>query len=236
MTVRRTDQFILSGLTATVTAIAIVMAWSGRASWLEAASFVSGAICVWLTVKESVWNFPISLVNVSTFCVVFFDARLFADAGLQVVYFVLTIIGWRMWCFGGADRTMLRISGVARFEAVVVSCAGMTATIGLWALLRNLGSSAPFWDALTTSISLCAQWLLNRKKVESWYCWIAADLVYVPLYALKDLYLTCALYAVFLVMASMGLMRWRAAWRQQSLVPNAPHDVMGAVVKPETSP
>ena len=79
--------------------------------------------------------------------------------------------------------------------------------------LRHLGGSASFFDALTTSISLCAQWMLNRKQVESWYAWIAADVVYIPLYAYKELYLTAALYTVFLVMATLGLLRWRATWR-----------------------
>ena len=75
------------------------------------------------------------------------------------------------------------------------------------------GGSASFFDALTTSISLCAQWMLNRKYVESWYAWIAADLIYIPLYAYKELYLTAGLYAVFLVMATMGLFHWRGSWR-----------------------
>src|SRR5437868_3149656 len=81
------------------------MALRGLASWLEAISFATGAICVWLTVKESVWNFPISLANVATFFIVFGRAHLFADQGLQVVYFVLTIIGWYMWLYGGERHT-----------------------------------------------------------------------------------------------------------------------------------
>ena len=66
-------------------ALAVGMALSGRASWLEAIGFVTGAVCVWLTVKEHVWNFPIGLANVTAFSIVFFQARLFADAGLQVI-------------------------------------------------------------------------------------------------------------------------------------------------------
>src|SRR6478672_1851518 len=84
-----TWRWLLPVLTAITSAIAVGMYVAGLASLLEALSFVTGAVCVWLTVRESIWNFPIGMLNVATFAVVFFRARLFADAGLQVVYFVL---------------------------------------------------------------------------------------------------------------------------------------------------
>lgn len=206
---------LLATLTAAVTALAIAGVRLGVSTPLEAAGVVTGAVCVWLTVRESVWNFPISLANVSLFCVLFSGARLYADAGLQVVYFVLALIGWRLWLHGGERGTPLRISRVTPGHARTLIVTGVTLTLVLWITLRYAGGSASFFDALTTSISLCAQWLLNRKHVESWYAWIAADLIYVPLYAYKELYLTAGLYAVFLVMAIMGLLQWRAAWRAQ---------------------
>jgi len=212
---------VLASLTALVTVLAFAGVRLGASTPLEAVSVVTGALCVWLTVRENVWNFPLGLANVATFCVVFFGARLYADAGLQVVYFVLTVIGWHLWLHGGTGRTALRVSRVGGREAAAVAVAGFALTFVLWRVLSHVGGSASFFDALTTSLSLCAQWLLNRKYVESWYAWIAADLVYVPLYAWKELYLTAGLYAVFLVMAVLGLRRWRATWHA-GRVP-APH-------------
>ena len=204
---------LLASLTAAITVMAAAGVLLGVSRPLEGVSVVTGAVCVWLTVRENVWNFPVSLANVATFCVVFFAARLFADAGLQVVYFVLTLAGWYLWLHGGERGTALRVSRVGTREAAWVAGAGAALTLALWLTLRHVGGSASFFDALTTSISLCAQWLLNRKYVENWYAWIAADLVYVPLYTYKGLYLTAGLYAVFLVMATLGLLRWRATWR-----------------------
>lgn len=220
---------LLATLTAVVTVLAIIGVRMGVSKPLEAASVITGAVCVWLTVRENVWNFPISLANVSLFCVLFFGARLYADAGLQVVYFVLALIGWQLWLHGGERGTALRISRVSRGHARALVICGIVLTLVLWMTLRYAGGSASFFDALTTSISLCAQWLLNRKHVESWYAWIAADLIYVPLYAYKQLYLTAGLYAVFLVMAVMGLMHWRATWRAQGggLAHPAPGPVAG---------
>ncbi|MEO8501144.1 MAG: nicotinamide mononucleotide transporter family protein [Vicinamibacteria bacterium] len=91
-------------------------------------------------------------------------------------------------------------------------------TLILWKTLRYLGGSASFWDAATTSLSLGAQWLLNEKRLENWHVWILVDAVYVPLYISKGLNLTAVLYAVFLVMAVMGLLRWREVYEGQARV------------------
>jgi nicotinamide mononucleotide transporter len=223
------DTAVLALLTAAVSVLAFIGVRLELSTPLEAAGVVTGAVCVWLTVRESVWNFPVSLANVSLFCVLFFGARLYADAGLQVVYFVLSLTGWYLWLHGGERGTALRISRIGTGDAVRLAIGGVALTIALWITLRHVGGSASFFDALTTSISLCAQWMLNRKYVESWYAWIAADLIYIPLYAYKELYLTAGLYAVFLVMATMGLMHWRGTWRAQALPVAGPAAAAGAV-------
>ena len=203
---------VLMAMTAIIAAGTYV---AGRASGLEAVSFITGAACVWLTVRENPWNFPIGLLNVVTFSVVFFRAGLFADAGLQVVYFVLGCVGWYLWLYGGERRTPLRVGRASQRELLVLLLLVIIATGGLWRLLSQVGGSASFWDALTTAISLASQWLLNRKRLESWIGWLIVDVIYVPLYLYKELYLTAALYAVFLVMATIGLMQWRANYRRE---------------------
>jgi nicotinamide mononucleotide transporter len=208
-------RWILPLLVAGSTAAAIAMHFRGLASWLEAISFVTGAVCVWLTVRENVWNFPIGLVNVATFAVVFFDARLLSDASLQIVYFMLGVVGWYMWLYGGKRHTALRVSRVGGVEGSIVIACGIAMTLLLWRLVTFAGGVSPFWDAITTALSLCAQWLLNRKRLENWYFWIGADLIYVPLYAYKGLFLTSILYATFLIMCVMGIWQWRSTWQAQ---------------------
>jgi nicotinamide mononucleotide transporter len=78
--------------------------------------------------------------------------------------------------------------------------------------LQHLGGSASFWDALTTSLSLASQWMLNRKLLESWLGWIVVDAIYIPLYISKGLYLTAILYAIFLCMAFIGWRQWHRSW------------------------
>lgn len=197
------------------TSLAMAAWWLGQASWLEAVGFVTGAICVWLTVRENIWNFPLGLVNVAAFSVVFWQQELYADAGLQVVYFVLNVLGWYWWLYGSEQATTLQVRRASTSEFTATIAAGSALTFVLWTLLANYGSTASFWDALTASFSLCAQWLMNRKRLESWWFWIVVDMIYVPLYVYKELYLTAVLYAVFLVMATLGLLRWRSVLADQ---------------------
>jgi nicotinamide mononucleotide transporter len=182
---------------------------AGVASALEAASFVTGAVCVWLTVRQSAWNFPVGLLNAATFAVVFARSRLFADAGLQIMYFALNVHGWILWARGGSPGAALPVTRAERPERLLVAVAMVVTATALWRASMFLGGASSAADAVTTALSLGAQWLLNRKKLESWLLWIAVDVLYVPLYLSRGLFLTAILYVVFLGMAVIGWREWR---------------------------
>lgn len=178
-------------------------------TWAELLGFGTGAVGVWLTVRFNIWNFPIGIANNVFFLVLFWTARLYADASLQIVYLILGFMGWWEWLHGGEQRDR-RVMGYAPRRLVGVLLAlVIPATWGLTVLLSAAHDIAPFWDALTTALSLAAQWLLNLKKLQNWYLWIAADVIYVPLYFVKVLYLTGIVYVLFLSMCLLGLRAWR---------------------------
>lgn len=191
-------------------------AWSGvlPLGLTETLGFVTGAIGVWLTVKQNIWNWPIGIANSAFFVVLFFNARLFADMGLQVIYIVLGFLGWYWWLRGGTNRTTLHVSHASPLTLLALAVLAAGATAGLTVFLRSIGDAAPFLDALTTVLSLVAQYMLTRKLIENWYVWMGADIIYIGLYGSRGLYLTAALYALFLVLCVMGLRGWRG-----SLVP-----------------
>jgi nicotinamide mononucleotide transporter len=180
----------------------------------EVLGFATGGICVWLVVRQHIANWPIGLANNVVFFVLFFSARLYADMGLQVVYFALGIYGWWNWMHGGENRQAITIQRTTRMEWIVLVISIPAATWGLRELLLWVNGAAPMWDSVTTVLSLAAQYLLCRKRLENWFFWIAADLIYIPLYISRQLPLTALLYAVFLVMCFMGLKQWTATWRK----------------------
>lgn len=191
---------------------AVILAASYLRWWsigiAEAWAFATGLVCVWLVVREHLWNWPIGLANNVFFFGLFFQSRLFADMGLQVVYFGLGVYGWWNWQFGGRDRTELKISRTTRTEWLVLLGSIPLTTWGLRELLIHLNGAAPFWDAFTTVLCLAAQYLLGRKRFENWVLWMAADVIYIPLYISRDLPLTAALYGLFLVLCVFGLRAW----------------------------
>lgn len=178
--------------------------------WTEIAAFATGAVCVYLVVRQHIANFAVGIANNVLFIWLFVGAGLYADAGLQVVYIGLAGLGWWWWLHGGERRTGVEVSDPS--PAALVACVAAVAVItGVlqWVLLTWTDSTVAGWDALTTALSLVAQFMLSRKWIANWWFWIAADLVYIPLYAHKGLWLTAVLYTLFLGLCVAGLVQWR---------------------------
>jgi nicotinamide mononucleotide transporter len=189
----------------------------------EILGFVTGAACVWLAVRQNVWTFPVGLANNVVFLALFAGTGLYANAGLQVVYLVLGVLGWYWWLRGGPDRGRLVVHGTPRAAWVVGLAAAAACTAALVAVLTTwTDSTVPLWDALTTSSSLLAQTMLGRKWIGNWWVWIATDVVLVALYASQGLWLTAVLYVGLAAMCVQGLREWSAARRAAAAVPGAP--------------
>ena len=181
----------------------------------EVAGFLSGGVSVWLLVKESVWNWAWSIANTLIYLVIFLDARLFADSGLQLFFTAAALWGWWYWLHGGDHRRERSIGRVGFAEAATLAALVAIATYAMTLYLRSVDDTAPFLDALTTAGSLGAFYLQCRKLIENWLVWIALDLIYIPLYVVKNLPLTALLYAVFMAMCCKGLLEWHGKLKAQ---------------------
>jgi nicotinamide mononucleotide transporter len=191
--------------------------WVETDLW-EAVGFVTGGACVWLGVKQNVWNWPIGIANNVAYVVVFVHARLFADTSLQVAFAALGLYGWYAWVRRNGRSETLAVSRtpiVAWIAGGSVVCA---VTVALARYLATVNDAAPFLDALTTSLSLGAQFAMTRKYLESWWIWISVDVISIGLYAFKHLELTALLYAIFMAMCVAGLREWRATMRPSTAI------------------
>lgn len=192
--------------------LSVVFTMAGEpVTWVELLGFLTGGACVALTVGRNVWNFPVGIANCGFFLLLFVSARLWADAGLQIVFITLGAAGWWQWVRHRADRAALVVTHASGRE--MMCCLGflVIGTAVLTGVLHATHDSAPFLDAVTTCLSLVAQWLLNGKRIQTWYFWIVADCIYIPLYLSKDLNLTAVVYASFLALCVAGLRSWLRA-------------------------
>jgi nicotinamide mononucleotide transporter len=168
---------------------------------------------VWLAVKENMWTWPTGIVGVILYMIINYEAKLYLNAVLQIVYFILSIIGWHEWLRGGVNKTELHVSKTSARAWVGCMLSGIVLTGILWWLVKLTGNSSyPFWDASTTAFSLVGQWMLNEKMLENWIIWIVVDIVYVPLYLAECLPVTALLYAFFCVLCVRGYFEWRRSY------------------------
>lgn len=186
-------------------------------SAVEIWGFVSGLLCVWLVARSSVWNFPVAIVACALAAVVYTQARLYSDAGLQGVFIVLGIYGWWEWVRKPADaaapelpitRTSLRLwLLLAAFVATFTAVAG-------YLFDRYTDAAAPYVDNFATAVSIVAQYQIARKKLENWLLWIGVDVLYVVLYWQRHIVLFSVQYVVFLGLAAYGYWEWRQLMRR----------------------
>lgn len=161
-------------------------------SWAEFLGFVTGGLCVALTVRRNILNFPVGIANNAFFLVLFTSASLWAASGLK----------------GRADTGTTVVRRSSRTELAWCAVFLVLGTLVLYVTLTAAHDAAPFLDAVTTCLSLIAQWLLNTRRIETWYFWIAADCIFIPLYLGQRLILTAAVYLLFLGLCVAGLRAW----------------------------
>ena len=177
---------------------------------LEIVAVLVTVAAVWLTARQIIWCWPLALVSVSLYAVVFFQARLYADMGLQGIYFVLSLYGWWSWLYGGEDRDTLPVTVATWRRRLALAALGAATGLLLGFILQRFTTaSVPFLDSSLSSFSIIGQWLQARKILDAWVLWIVLDVVYVGLFVYKGLLLTAGLYAVFLYLAGLGFVSWR---------------------------
>jgi nicotinamide mononucleotide transporter len=178
---------------------------------LELVAVVFTFTNVWLAIKEKMWTWPTGIASVLLYLVVFWKSHLYLNAGLQIVYFVLSIHGWYEWLHGGVDKAELRITRASSRLWVVLMSAGVVLTLALFWALRAAAhdASLPIADAVTTAFSLVGQYMLNMKIVENWLIWAIVDVIYVVMFIDQKLYPTAVLYGFFVFLCVKGLIDWR---------------------------
>ena len=176
---------------------------------LEIAAVAFTLVNIWLAVKQNMWTWPTGIASVILYGIVFYQSRLYANAGLQVIYFALSIHGWYEWLHGGVNHTELRVRKTTARQWIGCAISGVVLTAALMWLLKTVQGSAPFSDASTTAFSIVGQWMLNEKLLENWLIWLAVDIVYVPMLFASHRAASGWLYAFLCVLAIKGYIDWR---------------------------
>lgn len=176
--------------------------------WLAAALVL---INVALVAMRRVWNYPFGLAAVTLYAFVFYEEKLYSDMLLQGFFFALNLYGWFGWV-RARDESGVPVGWMDERERWLWGGAIVPAWV-IWsaAMHRYTDAVAPWVDGGIAMLSVAAQWLLARRRVESWWLWILVDLIAIPLFAWRGLYATSAVYVVLLGLSIDGLVQWRRA-------------------------
>lgn len=183
--------------------------------FLEILGFITGIVYLILEYRASVWLWPITIIMPLISLVVYFNAGLYADFGINIYYALIAIYGWWAWLYGRkrnerqqADTKLPIIHTPRRLVAPLV-LASLLLWFGIWWLLVAFtNSNVPVADAFTTALSIVAYWMLARKHAEQWLVWLVVDAVCAVLYVYKQIPFYAVLYALYTIIAWFGYKKW----------------------------
>ena len=184
--------------------------------FLELVGCIVGLVYLWLEYKASIYFWPVSIIMPAIYMVVYYNAGLYADFGINIYFMLASIYGWIMWYKGlkvssessviEMPVTHLNMSYLAVMALVFIV---LLITIS-FILIEYTDSNVPWIDSFTTALSVIALWMLSRKYVEQWLVWIVVDMVSCGLYVYKSLYFTAVLYLVYSIIAWAGYKKWKS--------------------------
>lgn len=198
-------------------------------SFVELLGTITGLISVVLAGRNKISNYPIGIINIILFFILFYQIQMYSDMIEQVYYLVVSIIGWYLWLNPKKEdknkQNSLRITTNTKTENIKYGLITIVSVVVLGTLMKNihllmpnlfpLEASFPYLDAFTTVLSLIAMYMLAKRKINNWYLWILVDIIAVVLYYIKDVKLLSLEYLIFLINAIISLMYWKKIMKKE---------------------
>lgn len=181
----------------------------------EYVAVFAGIASVYFSRLENIWVYPTGLINTIIYIWLSVKGHLFGEASVNLYYTIMSIYGWILWTkkndqkqhvvnieFSNMQQWMQQLLFFAVFYVAIFFI--------LTYLKQTFAPGAiPWADAIASATAFTGMWLMTKKKVESWYWWIATNIASIPLYFVKGLVFTSVYYFVLLIMAIAGLMEWK---------------------------
>ena len=184
-------------------------------TWLEYIAVFSGIASVWFSRRESILTYPVGLINTIVYIYLSFKGNLLGEASVNFYYTVMSLYGWILWA--KRNKKHEHVVKITRSDAkwgmyqLIFFSAFYIAIFSLLTYLKKdfYPGAIPWADAFASSTAFTGMWLMTKKKVESWYWWLATNISSIPLYFVKHFVFTSVYYLILLVFAFWGLAEWK---------------------------
>jgi nicotinamide mononucleotide transporter len=186
--------------------------WEGllTTSWLEFVAVFFGIASVMFSRVENIWVYPTGIVNTTIFIYLSVVAGLYAEAGVNFYYTVMSVVGWWLWAQKREGEKVLRVSRSSQREWLIALTFFGLCWLALFFILKKFtDSTVPLADGFASAAAYTGMWLMARKKLENWLWWIVTNVAAMPLYFVKGFVFTSFQYLVFFVLAILGYVEWR---------------------------
>jgi nicotinamide mononucleotide transporter len=180
--------------------------------YLEFSGAVLGLIYISLSVRQKILTWPFGIATSVLYAFVFYASRFYAGMGLQIYYVAMSVYGWYFWLRGkrAVDSKELPVSKINAGQMGWSILIFLISFISIYFFLSyKTDSPVPLMDALTTSLSIVATWMLAGKILENWLIWIIANLLSIGLYMFQNLWPTVILFGTYEVLAIVGYFQWK---------------------------
>ena len=196
-----------------------------QTTWYEFIAVIAGIASVWFSKKENIWVYPVGLINTVIYIFISVNGRLFGEASVNFYYTVMSIYGWILW----AKRDQLKhehtlhitySSGKEWVQQLLFFAIFYVAIYFSLSWLKEAFApqAIPWADAFASSTAYTGMWLMAKKKIESWYWWIATNMASIPLYFVKHYVFTSVQFLVLLILAVAGLIEWIEKRKKQTIL------------------
>ena len=185
---------------------------------VEAVSVLLGIVYLVLAIRESLWCWPAAFLSSVLTMAVVFDARLYSEVALNAYYAAMAAYGWYQWRYGGrrqgAAELPIAVWPLKMHAVAIGGSLALAAVVGSY-MSRHTQAAFPYLDAFVTVASVVTTYMVARKILENWLYWLVVDSLALYLYWQRELYLYAGLFALYLVLVVLGLVRWHRDWRAQ---------------------
>lgn len=190
-------------------------------TWLEYVAVFTGIASVWYSRVENILVYPVGLINTTLYIYLSFKNHLIGEASVNFYYTVMSIYGWYIWLKKNEKKeNIVHVSysdgKMWLYQVLFFLFFYISLFLILTYLKEYFQGAIPWADALASATAFTGMWLMTRKKVESWYWWIATNITSIPLYFVKHLVFTSVYYYILLIFAFWGLQEWRKRARKQA--------------------
>lgn len=181
-------------------------------TWLEFIAVICGITSVWFSKQENILVYPFGIISVVIFVYLTYEYGLYAETGINVYYFIMSVYGWWNWKnTKDIARSQIPITKSSSGGHIVNICTFLFAAGFIYIMLiKFTDSTVPIIDSITTGLAITGMYLMALKKIEHWLFWIACDLISIPLYIYKGLPFTSLQFMVFTALAIMGWVSWKS--------------------------